>query len=80
MELISLTTQMRKEGLGIDNLLTLTDHGAIFSWLHRGLIREGILKIQNVAEVIFPWVHSWVWKLRAIKFMEAKSYKIYGAR
>ena len=58
MELISLTTQMRKEGLKIDNLLTLTDHGAIFSWLHRGLIREGILKIQNVEELIFPWVHS----------------------
>ena len=44
MELVSLTAQMRKEGLEIDNLLSLTDHGAIFSWLQRGLIREGILK------------------------------------
>ena len=44
MELISLTTQMRKEGLEIDNLLSLTDHGAIFFWAHMGLIRESILK------------------------------------
>ena len=44
MELISLTTHMRIEGLEIDNLLSLTDYGEIFSWLHRGLIREGILK------------------------------------
>ena len=44
MELISLTTQMRKEGLENDSLLITTDHGAIFSWLHTGLIREGIRK------------------------------------
>ena len=44
MELISLTTQMRKGGLENDSLLSTTDHGAIFSWLHMGLIREGIRK------------------------------------
>lgn len=44
MELISLTTQMRKEGLENDTLMSTTDHGAIFSWLHMGLIREGIRK------------------------------------
>ena len=44
MELISLTTQMRKEGLENDTLMSKTDHGAIFSWLHMDLIREGIRK------------------------------------
>ena len=43
-ERISLTTQMRKEGLENDTFLGTTDHGAIFSWLHMGIIREGIRK------------------------------------
>ena len=45
-----------------------------------GLIGEGIHKSWNVEEPIFPWIRRWVRKLRAIKYMEAKSYKVYGAR
>ena len=45
-----------------------------------GLIREGIHKGQHVEKPIFPWIHREVWKLRAIKYMESKSYKVYGAR
>ena len=44
VELISLTTQMKKEGLENDTLLSTTDYGAIFSWVHMGLIRECICK------------------------------------
>ena len=45
-----------------------------------GLIGEGIHKSWNVEEPIFPWIHRGVWKLIAIKCMEARSYKDHGAR